>query len=90
MTGLIVRAAQWIEGSNGRHGEEDDFAYRRFFISTITRTVEDENHATVTKQVYPVNTLKHEYDVKDNYFRTMSTYKTCYTTEPGIPGCKTR
>ena len=45
-----MRAAQWIEGSNGRHGE-DDLAYRRFFISTITRTVEDENHATVTKQV---------------------------------------
>ena len=45
-----MRAAQWIEGSGvgGRHGD-DDLAYRRFFISTITRTVEDENHATVTK-----------------------------------------
>ena len=46
-TELILRAAQWIEGSSGRH--EDDYTNRRFFISTITRTVEDENHATFTK-----------------------------------------
>ena len=39
-----------IEGGSGRHEDDgEDYANRRFFISTITRTVEDENRATFTK-----------------------------------------
>ena len=49
LTELILRVAELIEGSSGRHDDGNDYGNRRFFISTVTRTVEDENHATVTK-----------------------------------------